>query len=141
MLRTGALFLTTLLLGISSHGAGALELKDCRISAGQAFPGIKARCGTLERRENPDDPESPLLAIRVAVVPALNLQPQPDPIVPLAGGPGQGAVQFYSAFAAAFERLRSDHDISAARASPRAWIARSTMSLLLASTRLSAPLR
>ncbi len=111
MLRTGALFLTTLLLGISSHGAGALELKDCRISAGQAFPGIKARCGTLERRENPDDPESPLLAIRVAVVPALNLQPQPDPIVPLAGGPGQGAVQFYSAFAAAFERLRSDHDI------------------------------
>lgn len=111
MLRTGALFLTTLLLGILSQGAGALELKDCRISAGQAFPGIKARCGTLERHENPDDPESPLLKIRVAVVPALNLQPQPDPIVPLAGGPGQGAVQFYSAFSAAFERIRRDRDI------------------------------
>ena len=111
MLRTGALVLTSLLLGISSHGVNALELEECRISAGPAFPGIKARCGILQRLENPDDPESPLLDIRVAVVPALNLQPQPDPIVPLAGGPGQGAVQFYSAYAAAFERVRSDRDI------------------------------
>ncbi len=111
MLRSGALVLTTLLLGISSQGAGALELEQCRISAGPAFPGIKARCGMLERPVNPDDPESPLLSIRVAVVPALNLQPQTDPIVPLAGGPGQGAIQFYSAIAAAFERVRSDRDI------------------------------
>ena len=111
MLRSGALVLSTLLLGISSHGAGALELEECRISAGPAFPGIKARCGFLERPENPDDPDSPVLSIRVAVVPALNLQPQPDPIVPLAGGPGQSAIQFYSAYAAAFERVRSDRDI------------------------------
>ncbi len=111
MLRSGALVLTTLLLGISSQGAGALELEQCRISAGPAFPGIKARCGMLERPVNPDDPESLLLSIQVAVVPALNLQPQTDPIVPLAGGPGQGAIQFYSAIAAAFERVRSDRDI------------------------------
>ncbi len=111
MLRSGALVLTTILLGISSQGTGALELEECRISAGPAFPGIKARCGMLERPENPDDPESPMLLIRVAVVPALNLQPQPDPIVPLAGGPGQGAIQFYAAVAAAFERVRSDRDI------------------------------
>jgi len=111
MLRTGALVLTTLLLSVASHGANALELEECRISAGPAFPGIKALCGTLERLENPDDPESPMLAIRVAVVPALNLQPEPDPIVPLAGGPGQSAVQFYAAYAAAFEHVRSDRDI------------------------------
>ena len=111
MLRTGSLVLTTLLLGISSQGVNALELEECRISAGASFPGIKARCGILQRPENPDDPESPLLEIRVAVVPALNLQPHPDPIVPLAGGPGQGAVQFYSAYAPAFERVRSDRDI------------------------------
>ena len=111
MLRTGALVLTTLLLAVSSQGLNALELEECRISAGPAFPGIKARCGILQRLENPDDPESPLLDIRVAVVPALNLQPNPDPVVPLAGGPGQGAVQFYSAYAAAFERVRSDRDI------------------------------
>jgi pimeloyl-ACP methyl ester carboxylesterase len=111
MLRSGALVLTTILLGISSLGAGALELEECRISAGPAFPGIKARCGMLERPENPDDPESPMLSIRVAVVPALNLQPQADPLVPLAGGPGQGAIQFYSAVAAAFDRVHSNRDI------------------------------
>lgn len=111
MLRSGALVLTTILLAISSHGAGALELEECRISAGPSFPGIKARCGTLERPENPDDPASPMLSIRVAVVPALNLQPQPDPLVPLAGGPGQGAIQFYSAVATAFDRVHSDRDI------------------------------
>ena len=111
MLRTAALVLTSLLFGISSQGVYALELEECRISAGPSFPGITARCGILKRLENPDDPESPLLDIRVAVVPALNLQPHPDPIVPLAGGPGQGAVQFYSAYAPAFERVRSDRDI------------------------------
>ena len=111
MRRNVTLVLATLLFAVSSHGATGLELEECRISAGPSFPGIKARCGVLQRPENPDDPESPLLDIRVAVVPALNLQPQPDPLVPLAGGPGQGAVQFYSAYAAAFERVRSDRDI------------------------------
>jgi len=111
MLRSGALVLTTILLAISSQGASALELEECRISAGPAFPGIKARCGMLERPENPADPESPMISLRVAVVPALNLQPQSDPLVPLAGGPGQGAIQFYSAVAAAFDRVHSNRDI------------------------------
>jgi pimeloyl-ACP methyl ester carboxylesterase len=91
--------------------ASALELKDCRISAGPSFPSLKARCGTLERPENPDDPDSPMLALRVAVVPALNLEPQPDPLVPLAGGPGQGAIEFYGGTFFAFELLRRDRDI------------------------------
>ena len=91
--------------------AQSLELADCRVSAGPGYPGIKARCGTLERPENPDDPSSPDITLRVAVVPALNLVPLPDPVVPLAGGPGQGAVQFYSAYAAAFEHARRNRDI------------------------------
>ena len=45
------------------------------------------------------------------LVPALNLQPEQDPVVPLAGGPGQGAVQFYSAYAHAFEPVRRNRDI------------------------------
>jgi pimeloyl-ACP methyl ester carboxylesterase len=94
------------------HGtASALELKDCRISAGPSFPSLKARCGTFERPENPDDPESPMLELRVAVVPALNLEPQPDPVVPLAGGPGQAAIEFYGGYFFAFEQLRRDRDI------------------------------
>ncbi len=91
--------------------ARALELEDCRISAGPGHPGIKARCGTLARPENPADPDSPDIELRVAVVPALNLSPATDPVVPIAGGPGQGSIEFYSGYRSAFESLRRDRDI------------------------------
>jgi len=100
------------LLAICNTGAAqALSLDECRISAGPGYPGIKARCGTMLRPENPADPDSPEIEIRVAVVPALNLSPENDPIVPIAGGPGQGSVEFYSIYAGAFEPVRRDRDI------------------------------
>lgn len=92
-------------------GAAELTLEDCRISAGPAFPGIKARCGDFERPLDPDSPGGETIVLRVAVVPALSLDPEPDPIVPLAGGPGQGVIQFYSAYSSAFEPLRRNRDI------------------------------
>ncbi|MBT8081639.1 MAG: alpha/beta hydrolase [Gammaproteobacteria bacterium] len=92
-------------------GAEPLELEECRISIGPGSPGTKARCGTMLRPENPDDSGSPQIRIRVAVVPALNLSPATDAIVPIAGGPGQGTVEFYLTARAAFEPLRRDRDI------------------------------
>ena len=92
-------------------GAQSLPLADCRISAGPGYPGIKARCGTLPRPLNPDDPDSPQIELRVAVVPALNLSPETDPVVPIAGGPGQGTVEFYAMMQGAFEPLRRNRDI------------------------------
>lgn len=91
--------------------AQSIELSDCRISAGPGFPTLKARCGIFERPENPDDPDGSIIELRIAVVPALNLSPEPDPVVPLAGGPGQGAIQFYSSYASAFEHVRRNRDI------------------------------
>ena len=88
-----------------------LVLEDCRIRAGEGFPGIKARCGTLERPENPADPDSDTLELFVAVVPALNLEPDPDPLVPIAGGPGQASTSFYAGTANAFEAVRRNRDI------------------------------
>ena len=89
----------------------ALALEDCRIRAGRGFPGIKARCGTFTRHENPADPASPLLELFVAVVPALTLEPEPDPFVPIAGGPGQASSEFYVAYSGAFEMVRRNRDI------------------------------
>jgi len=100
-----------LLASTAVNAAPGLELSDCRISAGPGYPGLKARCGTLSRPLDPSDPESEFLELRVAVVPALNLNPEPDPMVPLAGGPGQGAIQFYSAYYPAFEPTRRNRDI------------------------------
>jgi pimeloyl-ACP methyl ester carboxylesterase len=92
-------------------GAQALELEECRISAAPGQPGVKARCGTMLRPTDPDDPASPPVEIRVAVVPALNLSPETDAVVPIAGGPGQGTVEFYLMVRHAFEGLRRNRDI------------------------------
>ena len=75
--------------------AASLELSDCRISAGPGAPSMKARCGTMLRPLDPSGVEPGEIELRVAVVPALNLTPELDPLVPIAGGPGQGSVQFY----------------------------------------------
>lgn len=88
-----------------------LDLEDCRIRAGRGSPGIKARCGTLERHEDPSNPDSPILELFVAVVPALTLEPEPDAFVPIAGGPGQASTDFYAAYRVAFEMVRRDRDI------------------------------
>ena len=88
-----------------------LALEDCRIRAARGFPGIKARCGTLQRHEDPANPDSPILSLFVAVVPALSLEPQPDPLVPIAGGPGQASSDFYAAYQGAFEKVRRNRDI------------------------------
>jgi pimeloyl-ACP methyl ester carboxylesterase len=88
-----------------------MALEDCRIRAGEGFPGIKARCGVLERPENPDDPVSPAIELHVAVVPALTLEPETDAFAPIAGGPGQSTIEFYASFRAAFEHVRRTRDI------------------------------
>jgi len=111
MFRTGAPVFTTIVILLFAGDLAALELEDCRITAGPAFPGIKARCGTMLRPENPADPDSPGIELAVAVVPALSLKPEPDPLVPLAGGPGGGAIEFYSAWSHAFEYVRRNRDI------------------------------
>jgi len=107
------LILSPVLIAWSQNPAPSptLVLEDCRIRAGEGFPGIKALCGTFERPENPADPGSDVLELFVAVVPALNLEPDPDPLVPIAGGPGQASTEFYAGTASAFEAVRRNRDI------------------------------
>ena len=88
-----------------------LELSDCRITAGPGTSSMKARCGTLTRPLDPSGAVAGEIELRVAVVAALNLTPEPDPLVPIAGGPGQGTVQFYAAWSGAFEAVRRNRDI------------------------------
>ena len=104
-------------LGLAAMGGGeiasaeALDLQDCRISAGPGAQSMKARCGTLRRPLDPSGAEPGEIELRVAVVPALNLTPEQDPLVPIAGGPGQGSVDFYTAYSWAFESVRRNRDI------------------------------
>ena len=91
--------------------AQTLELSECRISAGPGASSMKARCGTMVRPLDPTGAVTGEIELRVAVVPALNLTPETDPLVPIAGGPGQGSVQFYTAYSRAFEDVRRNRDI------------------------------
>jgi pimeloyl-ACP methyl ester carboxylesterase len=88
-----------------------LELADCRIHAAPGYPGIKARCGVFERLLDPDDANSSILKLSVAVVPALSLEAEPDPLVPIAGGPGGASISFYASYAQAFEKVRRHREI------------------------------
>lgn len=108
ILALGLLLAST--VGAAQESA-SLELTECRISAGSGFPGIKARCGTFVRPLDPSDPGSLEIELSVAVVPALSLEPATDPLVIIAGGPGQASISFYAGWAGAFERVRRDRDI------------------------------
>lgn len=106
-----AIFAATAARSQPAGESDPLELSDCRIRVDDGYPGIQARCGTLMRPTNPADPDSALIALRVALVPALSLEPEPDPLVPIAGGPGQGSIQFYASYAQAFEKVRRKRHI------------------------------
>lgn len=95
----------------AQSGPSVIELEDCRITAGPEYPSIKARCGTLTRPLDPAMPAGETIELFVAVVAALTLEPASDPVVPIAGGPGQASTKFYAATRSAFEELRRDRDI------------------------------
>ncbi len=95
----------------SAGTAGAtLQLKECGFS--QLLGGTaSARCGRLRVPENRDDAASRSIELRVTVIPSLRLQPEPDPLVVISGGPGQSATAFYASTGAAFAAVRRDRDI------------------------------
>jgi len=106
-----AAIIALLLISAASLAEPALELGDCRISAGPGSASIAARCGTLIRPLNPSSDDAETIELRVAVIPALTLEPAADAFVPIAGGPGMSSIHFYVGWTGAFERVRQHRDI------------------------------
>ena len=105
------LLIALLLASATAVAEPALELSDCRISAGPGSASIAARCGTFVRPLDPSNADSESIELSVAVVPALTLEPALDAFVPIAGGPGMSSIDFYIGWANAFERVRQHRDI------------------------------
>ena len=97
------------LLG-TAHAA-EMELSSCDLSASDGRREVDADCGTLEVPLNPGDPGGETIELFVAVVEALAEQPSPDPLVVIAGGPGEAATRFYAAAEEAFSRIVRHRDI------------------------------
>ncbi|MFE0044386.1 alpha/beta fold hydrolase [Streptomyces albireticuli] len=73
-------------------GHARYEPGPCPRTAEPIAELAKARCGTLTVPENRARPHGRRITLGVAVVPAVAAAPKPDPIVWLAGGPGDDAV-------------------------------------------------
>ena len=84
-----------------------MKLAECRL------PGLEraALCGGLEVWEDRAGRQGRRIAIHVAVIAARRRGAEPDPLVVLAGGPGQGAIALAPQVAALFSRLNDTRDI------------------------------
>lgn len=87
-----------------------IDLHECRIGSDLSANKIKAECGTFSVAENRKNP-SRMIALNIAVVRSSSAQKQPDPVIMLAGGPGQSSVESYPGAAHAFSQILKDRDI------------------------------
>jgi pimeloyl-ACP methyl ester carboxylesterase len=100
-------------LGSRAHSEprGTLVLHDCRLEHPLKLASAAARCATLQVPEDRAKPEGAKIALRIAVVAALNRRSTAPPLFLLAGGPGQSAIDLYTSFPGAFARINRNHDI------------------------------
>jgi pimeloyl-ACP methyl ester carboxylesterase len=109
--------LSTLLLAAALVSPAAapqaqrLTLEPCRITDADGLVSTEARCGRLEVPEDPADPQGRRIGLAIAVVPAVATQAKPDPLVLIAGGPGQGSIEGYAPLLNDFDGLRRERDL------------------------------
>lgn len=109
--RIAWLALSLLLAACSrSPQAGAarkVQLSPCRLEG----VARQALCGTWTVLENRAEPKGRRIPLRVVVLPALAAAPEPDPLVLLAGGPGQAASEAARSVVPAIEPLLRTRDL------------------------------
>lgn len=88
-------------------GPATLALQPCRL---RGVP-TEVLCGWLPRPLDPAAPQGTQIRLRVAVLPALARHKRPDPVVILAGGPGQSAVALADVVLERHRRLNQRRDI------------------------------
>ncbi len=84
---------------------GAIAFAPCELKAGRVAGAVAAECARFEVPENHAEPQGRRITLRLALVPARAEAPAPDPMVLLAGGPGQSAIDAYPMTQAAFKPL------------------------------------
>jgi pimeloyl-ACP methyl ester carboxylesterase len=87
-----------------------LSQDRCRLAL-DPLPAAYARCGTLDVPLDPANPDGPTVGIFVARIGALSAEPRPDPLLLIAGGPGQSTVDMFLQERAAFGEARRERDL------------------------------
>ncbi len=88
-----------------------ISLETCELVVPGTPLSVMAECGWLEVAENPAEPEGKTISIRVARVPATGRTSEPDPLIFLAGGPGQAATETWPIVAGGLRKLNESRDI------------------------------
>lgn len=88
---------------------GALVFKPCSLG-GERTKGVEAQCATLQAPENHDATGGRRIGLAVALIPAKN-QTQSDPVVIIAGGPGQSILDSYPMLHPALDDVRRNRNI------------------------------
>ena len=86
---------------------GKMTLEPCW--AGRGYTK-EAYCGKLEVFENRAAKSGRKIALSVMILPSKSTTPLPDPVVAIAGGPGQSSVEAFPA-ASVFNELRKTRDV------------------------------
>jgi pimeloyl-ACP methyl ester carboxylesterase len=87
-----------------------LTFTPCMLEHPSGLSGVKAECATLEVPENLSG-QGRRIMLSIARHPAISERKATDPLFVLAGGPGMGAQEMYTASAGAFARINRDRDI------------------------------
>lgn len=95
---------------IVSFDSSAMSFKECRIGPERGAHKVKADCGKLSVAENRDHP-SRMIELNIAIVRSESIHKQGDPVLMLAGGPGQAAVESYVSVASGFAEILKDRDV------------------------------
>jgi pimeloyl-ACP methyl ester carboxylesterase len=95
----------------AGRNLGALQFEPCTLSATGLPATIAAQCGTLSVPEDRANPSGRTIALAIAFVPSNAKRPQADPVLLLAGGPGQSARESFPAAAGAFRELLRTRDV------------------------------
>lgn len=110
-MRTSAVLIATAIVVLAATPAMAVELLPCKLDALGGRYEVAADCGELPVPLDPSQPDGERIDLHVALVPALADDSLPDPLVVIAGGPGDAATRFYAAMAGAFTSVAQRRDI------------------------------
>ncbi|PBS12527.1 alpha/beta hydrolase [Lysobacteraceae bacterium NML93-0792] len=91
---------------------GEIPFHACTLDGGNAATRVEAQCATFEVPENPDAPDGRRIGLNIAWLPAGNSDGGTgDPVVFLAGGPGQAATALATHINGALREVRRQRDI------------------------------
>lgn len=90
---------------------GGLQFEPCTLTTPGQPLTVAARCAKLEVPEDRAHPQGRRIELAIAWVPSTARHPAPDPVVMLAGGPGQSALEAFPLVGPAFREVQRERHV------------------------------